>query len=152
MMISATSGFIPQSEKYATNNAGKSLEKYILLEKNELAYNHGASKLRPFGSCFALSVKEARIPFVYHCFSIERSDPGFASIQLNSDAMQRQLRGLVSSGARMDGLLNISFDEYTSVKMYLPSLEEQRQITILFDKCEQAIVLHQRLFFGRKYI
>ena len=70
MMITANNGFIEQSERYAFNNAGESLKKYILLEKGELAYNHGASKLRPYGSCFALTTAEnARIPFVYHCFS-----------------------------------------------------------------------------------
>ena len=50
MMITAENGFINQSERYSTNNAGQSLKKYILLEKGELAYNHGASKLRPYGS------------------------------------------------------------------------------------------------------
>ena len=49
MMITANNGFIEQSERYAFNNAGESLKKYILLEKGELAYNHGASKLRPYG-------------------------------------------------------------------------------------------------------
>ena len=42
MMITAENGFINQSERYAFNNAGESLKKYILLKKGELAYNHGA--------------------------------------------------------------------------------------------------------------
>ena len=84
MMITANDGFINQSDRYSTNNAGQSLKKYILLEKGELAYNHGASKLRPYGSCFALTMEEkARIPFVYHCFSAERMNPEFLSIELN---------------------------------------------------------------------
>ena len=58
MMITANNGFIEQSERYAFDNAGESLKKYILLQKGELAYNHGASKLRPFGSCFALTTEE----------------------------------------------------------------------------------------------
>ena len=75
MMITANNGFIEQSERYAFNNAGESLKKYILLKKGELAYNHGASKLRPYGSCFALTTAEnARIPFVYHCFSAENQN------------------------------------------------------------------------------
>ena len=78
MMITAENGFINQSERYSTNNAGQSLKKYILLEKGELAYNHGASKLRPYGSCFALTTEEkARIPFVYHCFSTETENSEF---------------------------------------------------------------------------
>ena len=65
-MISATEGFINQSERYSSNNAGKSLKKYTLLKKGELAYNHGYSKTRNFGSCFTLEIEQARIPFVYH--------------------------------------------------------------------------------------
>ena len=153
MMITANNGFIEQSERYAFNNAGESLKKYILLQKGELAYNHGASKLRPYGSCFALTtVENARIPFVYHCFSAEGINPEFLSIELNGDEIERQLRRIVSSGARMDGLLNISFEEYTSVMVLLPKKKEQDQIADFFRHLDNLIALHQRdsimRFFG----
>ena len=145
MMITANNGFIEQSERYAFNNAGESLKKYILLKKGELAYNHGASKLRPYGSCFALTTAEnARIPFVYHCFSAENQNAEFMSIELNGAAIENQLRKIVSSGARMDGLLNISFDEYTSVSVLLPGTEEQDRIADFFRHLDNLITLHQR--------
>ena len=145
MMITANNGFIEQSERYAFNNAGESLKKYILLKKGELAYNHGASKLRPYGSCFALTAAEnARIPFVYHCFSAENQNAEFMSIELNGAEIENQLRRIVSSGARMDGLLNISFDEYTSVSVLLPSAEEQDRIADFFHHLDNLITLHQR--------
>lgn len=145
MMITANDGFINQSERYSVNNAGQSLKKYILLQKGELAYNHGASKLRPYGSCFALSTEEnARIPFVYHCFSTETENSEFLSIVLNGKVVEGQLRKIVSSGARMDGLLNISFEEYASVSMMLPKRAEQDQITSCFHKISHLITLHQR--------
>ena len=145
MMITANNGFIEQSERYAFNNAGKSLKKYILLKKGELAYNHGASKLRPYGSCFALTtVENARIPFVYHCFSAENQNAEFMSIELNGTEIENQLRKIVSSGARMDGLLNISFDEYTSVSVLLPSTDEQDCIADFFRQLDNLITLHQR--------
>lgn len=144
MMITANNGFIEQSERYAFNNAGESLKKYILLKKGELAYNHGASKLRPYGSCFALTTAEnARIPFVYHCFSAENQNAEFMSIELNGDEIENQLRKIVSSGARMDGLLNISFDEYTSVSVLLPGTEEQDRIADFFRHLDNLITLHQ---------
>ena len=145
MMITANNGFIEQSERYAFNNAGESLKKYILLKKGELAYNHGASKLRPYGSCFALTTAEnARIPFVYHCFSAENQNAEFMSIELNGAEIENQLRKIVSSGARMDGLLNISFDEYTSVSVLLPGTEEQDRIADFFRHLDNLITLHQR--------
>ena len=144
MMITAESGFIEQSERYSTDNAGESLQKYIVLRRGELAYNHGASKLRPFGSCFNLLADEARIPFVYHCFSLRSDCPAFTSLELNGGQVEDQLRTLVSSGARMDGLLNISFEEYQTVRLLLPSLDEQRHIAGLFAKLDSLIALHQR--------
>ena len=147
MMITANNGFIEQSERYAFNNAGESLKKYILLKKGELAYNHGASKLRPYGSCFALTTAEnARITFVYHCFSAENQNAEFMSIELNGAEIENQLRKIVSSGARMDGLLNISFDEYTSVSVILPGTEEQDRIADFFRHLDNLITLHQRKF------
>lgn len=147
MMITANNGFIEQSERYAFNNAGESLKKYILLKKGELAYNHGASKLRPYGSCFALTTAEnARIPFVYHCFSAENQNAEFMSIELNGAEIENQLRKIVSSGARMDGLLNISFDEYTSVSVLLPGTEEQDRIADFFRHLDNLITFHQRKF------
>ena len=147
MMITANNGFIEQSERYAFNNAGESLKKYILLKKGELAYNHGASKLRPYGSCFALTTAEnARIPFVYHCFSAENQNAEFMSIELNGAEIENQLRKIVSSGARMDGLLNISFDEYTSVSVLLPGTEEQDRIAEFFRQLDNLITLLQRKY------
>lgn len=145
MMITASNGFIKQSERYTFNNAGESLKKYILLKKGELAYNHGASKIRPYGSCFALiTTEKARIPFVYHCFSVENQNPEFISMQLNGSEVEQQLKKIISSGARMDGLLNISFNEYTSISILLPKINEQNIISAYFRHADNLITLHQQ--------
>ncbi len=121
------------------------MKKYILLSRGELAYNHGASKLRPYGSCFALTTQEsARIPFVYHCFSVNGDDPEFISTVLNGTNIENQLRRIVSSGARMDGLLNISYQEYCTVLLLLPKIEEQLKISEFFRSLDNLITLHQR--------
>ena len=147
MMITANNGFIEQSDRYAFNNAGESLKKYIVLEKGEMAYNHGASKLRPYGSCFALTTAEnARIPFVYHCFNVGENDPEFVSMELNGSRVENQLRRIVSSGARMDGLLNISYEEYSSVELMMPSIPEQHALADYFRKLDNLITLHQRKY------
>ena len=147
MMITANNGFIEQSDRYAFNNAGESLKKYIVLEKGEMAYNHGASKLRPYGSCFALTTAEnARIPFVYHCFNVGENDPEIVSMELNGSRVENQLRRIVSSGARMDGLLNISYEEYSSVELMMPSIPEQHALADYFRKLDNLITLHQRKY------
>lgn len=145
MMISAADGFILQSQKYSSDNAGKSLSKYIELHRNELAYNHGASKIRHFGSCFRLDKPAARVPFVYHCFRTPDQDPVFVGHSLNRVAVQRQLLQRVTSGARLDGLLNISFDEYGTIVVSLPAtLPEQKAIGSLFTDLDASIDQHRR--------
>lgn len=145
MMISTpANGFIYQSEHYAFDNTGESLKKYTLLKENELSYNHGASKLRPYGSCFVMKNTAALVPFVYHSFSVPSADPDFISLELNLDSMQRNLRKLISSGARMDGLLNISYAEYTSLPLTLPKHREQKRISTLILSVDSLITLHQR--------
>ncbi len=131
MMISAASGFIDQSMKYSSDNAGSSLKNYTLLIEGELAYNHGYSKLRNFGSCFDLKVAEARIPFVYHAFSMPNDNPSFFAYYLNSGMFDGELKKRVSSSARMDGLLNISYAEYMSQKISRPNITEQQKISDL---------------------
>ena len=144
MMITAANGFIDQSDRYSFDNAGQSLAKYIVLKKGELAYNHGASKLRPYGSCFALEADEARIPYVYHCFAVSDHNPYFVSRVLNNKEIEKQLRRLVTSGARMDGLLNISYEEYTTIKIKLPEKDEQDNIEAFFKNMENLIQFSQK--------
>lgn len=143
MMITAQNGFINQSDRYSYDNSGESLKKYIILKHNELAYNHGASKLRPLGSCFSLEIDEARIPYVYHCFSVGDNNPRFVSLLLNGMVVETQLRKIITSGARMDGLLNISFEEYGSVRINLPKIDEQNKIADYFSDLDRNIILYQ---------
>lgn len=146
MMISALNGFINQSEKYSDNNAGSSLANYTLLKKGELSYNHGYSKTRNFGSCFNLLVEEARIPFVYHSFRLTNDNNSFYAYYLNSGTKDKDLKRLVSSTARMDGLLNISFKNYMELSVPHPSLAEQQAIANYFTSLDRQISLQsQRL-------
>lgn len=144
MMISALNGFINQSEKYSDNNAGSSLANYTLLKKGELSYNHGYSKTRNFGSCFNLLVEEARIPFVYHSFRLLDDNDLFYAYYLNSGAKDKELKRLVSSTARMDGLLNISFKDYMELSVPHPSKAEQQAIANYFTSLDRQITLQTK--------
>ena len=151
MMLSAGNGFIMQSEKYSRDNAGQSLKKYILLKQGELAYNHGASKAKQFGCCYELTEPEARIPYVYHCFKINEDEyTPYVAIALNNAKMDQQLKRLVSSSVRMDGLLNISFEDYMSVTLHLPSFIEQKHIATFLKKLDERIAYQERLITSLK--
>ena len=151
MMLSAGNGFIMQSEKYSRDNAGQSLKKYILLKQGELAYNHGASKAKQFGCCYELTEPEARIPYVYHCFKVSDTEyTPFVAATLNNPKMDKQLKRLVSSSVRMDGLLNISFDDYMSVSLHLPSFAEQKKIADFLKKLDERITAQETLVASLK--
>ena len=146
MMLSAGNGFIMQSDKYSRDNAGQSLKKYTLLKKGELAYNHGASKAKQFGCCYELREEEARIPYVYHCFKVRGTEYApYVALELNHTKMDKQLKRLVSSSVRMDGLLNISYDEYMSVVVYLPAYAEQKHIADFLEKLDMRIAKQKQL-------
>ena len=140
-----------QSEKYSRDNAGQSLKKYILLKQGELAYNHGASKAKQFGCCYELTEPEARIPYVYHCFKINNHEyTPFIAMALNNAKMDKQLKRLVSSSVRMDGLLNISFEDYMSVTIHLPSPSEQKHIADFLQKIDERIAAQEKLLASLK--
>ena len=140
-----------QSDKYSRDNAGQSLKKYTLLKKGELAYNHGASKAKQFGCCYELLEDEARIPYVYHCFKVQDTEyTPYVALELNNTKMDKQLKRLVSSSVRMDGLLNISYDEYMSVVVYLPAYAEQKHIADFLEKLDMRIAKQEQLIEALK--
>lgn len=146
LTISAGSGWLDQRERFSNNIAGKEQKNYTLLHKGELSYNHGNSKLAKYGAVFELTnYEEALVPRVYHSFKTnEDSSSCFIEYMFATKKPDRELGKLVSSGARMDGLLNINFDEFMGINITLPSISEQGKISELLRKLDFTITLHQR--------
>lgn len=146
LTISASEGWLNQKDRFSANIAGSEQKNYTLLRQGELSYNHGNSKLAKYGVVYALKdYKEALVPRVYHSFRVDESyDALFVEYYFSTKRPDRELGKLVSSGARMDGLLNIGYDEFTNISISVPTFSEQKQIVALLKVCDKYITLHQR--------
>ena len=146
LTISASEGWLNQKDRFSANSAGSEQKNYTLLRQGELSYNHGNSKLAKYGVVYALKdYKEALVPRVYHSFRVDESyDALFVEYYFSTKRPDRELGKLVSSGARMDGLLNIGYDEFTNISISVPTFSEQKQIVALLKVCDKYITLHQR--------
>lgn len=145
LTISAANGWMKQEDRFSGNIAGKEQKNYTLLHKGELSYNHGNSKLAKYGTVFSLQTyEEALVPRVYHSFKVEIGSADFIEYYFATKMPDRELRKLISSGARMDGLLNIGYDDFMGIKMMFPSVLEQDKIAEYFRAFDHLITLHQR--------
>src|SRR5574344_1314534 len=145
LTISAAEGWMKQEDRFSRNIAGKEQKNYTLLHKDELSYNHGNSKLAKYGTVFTLeSYEKALVPRVYHSFKMNEGNPKFLEYYFATKIPDRELGKLVSSGARMDGLLNISYDAFMGINVLLPSVPEQNKISSFLKNLDNLITLHQR--------
>ncbi len=142
MTISARSGFLMQSDKFARDMAGTSVDRYTLLHEGEFAYNKGNSLAALYGCIYRLDRPTALVPFVYFCFALKPGhDHGFYEHLFAAGALNHQLSRLINSGVRNDGLLNLNVEDFFGCKVPVPPLEEQRRIALALSAAKQELSL-----------
>ena len=142
MTISAKSGFISQKDKFDRVIAGDSLHRYILLKKGDFAYNKGNSNLYEMGCIYHLNEESALVPFVYICFRSKGSvNIDFYSHFFINHGLDRQLKKIITSGARGDGLLNVDKKDFFALNVPYPTIEEQTAIAEVLTAADREIEL-----------
>lgn len=144
LSITATVGFVSQKDKFSRVIAGKNLERYVLLRKGEYAYNKGNSKSFPQGCIYRLKeYDEGAVPNVYYSFRANSKDvyPPFYSHYFSNGVFGHQLSRVINTGVRNDGLLNLDADDFFSVQIHLPPIDEQKKIAAIFDAANEEIRL-----------
>lgn len=145
MTISAKLGLISQQNKFDKVIAGDSLKKYTLIQYGDFAYNKGNSNLYEMGCIYQLKEKSALVPFVYICFRAKESVCGdFYQQYFLNHGLDRQLKRIITSGARGDGLLNVDKKDFFSLKVIYPSFEEQTAIAQVLTASDYEIELAQK--------
>jgi len=142
MTISARNGLISQKEKFDRIVAGNSLDNYTLLKKGDFAYNKGNSNLYEMGCVYRLIEESAVVPFVYICFRVvDNTCCAFYEHFFINHGLDAQLKRIITSGARSDGLLNVSSDDFMKLRIPYPDIEEQKAIADILDNANFEIEL-----------
>ncbi len=145
MTISSTLGLITQESKFDRIIAGDSLKKYTLLQKGDFAYNKGNSKTYPMGCIYQLQKDSALVPFVYICFRpTDKVYSDFYSFWFLEHGLDRQLKKIITSGARGDGLLNVSKKDFFRLIVPYPAKDEQMSIASVLSEADKELKLFQQ--------
>lgn len=143
MTISAKLGLVSQQNKFDRIIAGNSLNKYTLLKKDDFAYNKGNSKTYPTGCIYKLDEYEyALVPFVYICFrKTAKINISFYQQWFINHGLDKQLKRIITSGARGDGLLNVDRKDFFNTTVPFPHFTEQQVIAAILATADLEIEL-----------
>lgn len=143
LTISSASGFVRQDERYRRYMAGESAKSYTLLRAGEFAYNKGNSRRYEFGCAYQLEgFKAALVPSIYVSFKFQEAvSDKYMGHLFAADYLKPQLRSLVKTGVRNNGLLNISPEEFMGTMVPVPPLGEQVRIAQALDAAKTEIEL-----------
>src|SRR5690606_17307678 len=134
--ITSGVGLVSQQEKLGRTIAGNSLKNYIVLQRDDFAYNKSATKAFPQGFVARYVGEErAAVPnSIFTCFRVKEDKvaPAFLDNLFATNLHGSWLRNRIAVGARAHGSLNVSDDDLMDLPVPLPggslSLAEQQKI------------------------
>jgi type I restriction enzyme S subunit len=144
--ISAGIGFVPQAEKFGRDISGNQYELYTLVRDGDFVYNKGNSLKFPEGCVYQLQGWGAvAAPNVFICFRLK---DGYSDVFFQNCFEQnlhgKQLKKHITSGARSNGLLNISKESFFSVEIPTPQPAEQQKIADCLSSLDELITAQGR--------
>jgi len=144
--ISAGIGFVPQSEKFGRDISGKQYQHYTLVSDGDFVFNKGNSLKFPQGCIYLLQGwGEVAAPNVFICFRLKGGySNGFFQNCFEQNQHGRQLKRHITSGARSNGLLNISKETFYGVEIPTPTLSEQQRIADCLSSVDQWMAAQAR--------
>ena len=144
--ISAGIGFVPQAEKFGRDISGNQYQLYTLVNDGDFVYNKGNSLKFPEGCVYLLQGwEQVAAPNVFICFRLKDGySNGFFQNCFEANAHGKQLKKHITSGARSNGLLNISKESFFGVAIPTPTLAEQQKIADCLSSVDELIAAQAR--------
>ena len=147
MSITSGVGLVSQQEKFGRIIAGSSYKNYLLLKKNDFAYNKSATKEYPEGFLSLYTGDElAAVPnSIFTCFRIKGDAPApqYLNYLFHGNLHGQWLRKFIQVGARAHGSLSINDSDLLALPVPLPkgqsSLAEQQKIAECLNSLDEVI-------------
>lgn len=144
--ISAGIGFVPQAEKFGRDISGYQYQLYTLVRDGDFVFNKGNSLKFPQGCVYLLQGwGQVAAPNVFICFRLKDDySNGFFQNCFEQNQHGNQLKKHITSGARSNGLLNISKEAFFGVEIPTPSPPEQQKIAECLSSVDELIAAQAR--------
>ena len=129
--ITAGVGFVSQNEKFGRNISGQQNKHYTVINEGQFSYNKGNSKTYTYGCIYVNDTgKRIAVPNVFISFEFidQKMSSQFYSKLFESHYLDKGLRKIISSSARMDGLLNVNKNSFFQLSVPCPNYIEQQKI------------------------
>lgn len=148
--MSGQHGLIRQEDFFKKTVASETLDGYFLLRQGQFAYNKSYSNGYPMGAIKRLNrYPDGVVTTLYICFELsdsDRSDSDFWEHYFESGLLNKGLSQIAHEGGRAHGLLNVKPSDFFSLKVPVPSFEEQQKIATVLSSADQEIsALQQKL-------
>jgi type I restriction enzyme, S subunit len=132
LTISGAEGLVSQSRYFGKRIAAEQTEHYTLLKRGEFAYNKSYSAGYPLGAIKRLDGHdEGIVSTLYLCFALDESKAplsDYFAYFCEAGGFNHQIYQVAQEGARNHGLLNVTAEDFFSMKMPVPPREVQERV------------------------
>ncbi len=143
--ISAQRGFVRQTDFFKKTIASEIIDNYFLVNKGEFCYNKSYSNGYPWGATKRLNdYEKAVVTTLYICFGIKdknKTNGDYFEQYFEANYLDKGLTKIAHEGGRAHGLLNVTPSDFFSLKITIPSYEEQSVIAQVLQAADKEILL-----------
>jgi type I restriction enzyme S subunit len=143
--ISAQRGFVRQTDFFNKSIASEIVDNYFLVEEGEFCYNKSYSNGYPWGATKRLKdFEKAVVTTLYICFGLKephKNSGDFFEHFFEANLLDKGLTKIAHEGGRAHGLLNVTPSDFFSLKITIPSPDEQTAIAKVLQAANKEIQL-----------